>query len=166
MAIIALHGNTVMTIGELPAVGSAAPDFSGVKADLSECALAELRGKRVVLNIFPSIDTGVCAASTRRFNKEAGSLENTVVVCVSADLPFALGRFCGAEGLEDVVPVSVFRSPEFGSSYGVTIVDGPLVGLLSRAVVVVDEAGTIIHTEQVPEIAQEPDYAAALASLE
>ncbi len=165
MASITLQGNPVSTIGELPATGSSAPAFSGVKTDLSECALAELAGKKVVLNIFPSIDTGVCAASTRRFNQEAGALDNTVVVCVSADLPFALGRFCGAEGLEDVVPVSIFRNPAFGKDYGATIADGPLAGLLSRAVVVVDESGKVTYTEQVPEITQEPDYEAALAAL-
>jgi thiol peroxidase len=165
MASITLQGNPVNTVGELPAVGSVAPAFSAVKTDLSACALSDLAGKKVVLNIFPSIDTGVCAASTRHFNKEAGELENTVVVCVSADLPFALGRFCGAEGLEDVVPVSVFRNPEFGSSYGATIADGALAGLLSRAVVVIDEAGKVVYTEQVPEIAQEPKYDAALAAL-
>ena len=164
MATITLHGDVVTTIGELPAVGSVAPGFSAVKADLSGCSLGELSGKRVVLNIFPSIDTGVCAASTRRFNAEAGALENTVVVCVSMDLPFALGRFCGAEGLENVVPVSVFRDPEFGRAYGVSIVDGPLAGLLSRAVVVIDEAGTVVYTEQVPEIGSEPNYEAALSA--
>lgn len=165
MASITLKGNPVSTVGQLPAKGGAAPAFSGVKTDLSECKLADLAGKKVVLNIFPSIDTGVCAASTRRFNQEASSLENTVVVCVSVDLPFALGRFCGAEGLDNVVPVSVFRNPEFGSTYGVTIADGALKGLLSRAVVVVDESGKVVYTEQVPEITQEPNYEAALAAL-
>ena len=165
MASITLKGNPVSTVGELPAVGSDAPAFSAVKTDLSECTLADLAGKKVVLNIFPSIDTGTCAASTHRFNKEAGKLENTVVVCVSADLPFALGRFCGAEGLEDVVPVSIFRNPEFGTGYGVTIADGPLAGLLSRAVVVIDEAGKVVYTEQVPETTQEPNYEAALGAL-
>lgn len=165
MASITLKGNPVSTAGELPATGSAAPAFTGVKTDLSECSLGDVAGKKVVLNIFPSIDTGVCAASTRRFNQEAGSLDNTVVLCVSVDLPFALGRFCGAEGLNNVVPVSVFRNPEFGSSYGVTIADGALKGLLSRAVVVIDESGKVVYTEQVPEITQEPNYEAALAAL-
>ncbi|VGO22356.1 thiol peroxidase [Pontiella sulfatireligans] len=165
MASITLKGNPVSTVGELPAVGSAAPAFGALKTDLSECALADLAGKKVVLNIFPSIDTGVCAASARHFNQEAGALENTVVLCVSADLPFALGRFCGAEGLEDVVPVSVFRNPEFGTGYGATIADGPLAGLLSRAVVVIDAAGKVVYTEQVPEITEEPNYEAALAAL-
>ncbi|HSR88313.1 MAG TPA: thiol peroxidase [Pontiella sp.] len=165
MASITLKGNPVSTVGDLPSVGSSAPSFSGVKTDLSECKLTDFSGQKVVINIFPSIDTGVCAASTRHFNEAASSLENTVVVCVSVDLPFALGRFCGAEGLDNVVPVSVFRNPEFGSGYGVTIVDGPLAGLLSRAVVVIDEDGTVVYTEQVPEITQEPNYEAALAAL-
>ncbi len=165
MASITLKGNPVNTVGELPATGNSAPGFTGVKTDLSECSLSDLTGKKVVLNIFPSIDTGVCAASARHFNEAAGSLNNTVVLCVSADLPFALDRFCGAEGLENVVPVSVFRNPEFGSEYGVTIADGPLAGLLSRAVVVIDESGKVAYTEQVPEITQEPNYEAALAAL-
>ena len=153
------------TVGELPATGSEAPAFGAVKTDLAECSLADLAGKKVILNIFPSIDTGVCAASTRRFNEEASKLDNTVVVCVSADLPFALGRFCGAEGLEDVIPVSIFRNPEFGNAYGATIADGPLVGRLSRAVGVIDESGKVVYTEQVPEITQEPNYEDALNAL-
>ena len=165
MASITLKGNQISTLGELPATGSSAPAFTAVKTDLSECTLAELAGKKVVLNIFPSIDTGVCAASTRRFNQEAGALDNAVVLCISADLPFALGRFCGAEGLEDVVPVSIFRNPEFGQDYGVTITDGPLTGLLSRAIVVIDKSGNVVYTEQVPEITQEPNYEAALSAL-
>ena len=165
MASITLKGNSISTIGNLPSIGTAAPAFSAVKTDLSECTLAGLAGKKVVLNIFPSIDTGVCATSTRRFNQDAGNLDNTVVICISADLPFALGRFCGAEGLEDVVPASTFRNPEFGQDYGVTITDGPLAGLLSRAVVVIDESGNVVYTEQVPEITQEPNYDAALAAL-
>ena len=165
MAAITLKGNPVNTVGQLPAVGTDAPAFSAVKTDLSECALSDLAGKNVVLNIFPSIDTGVCAMSTTKFNAEAGKLDNTVVLCVSADLPFALGRYCGAEGLENVVPVSVFRNAEFGNGYGVTFEDGPLKGLLSRAVVVIDEAGKVVYTEQVPEITQEPNYEAALAAL-
>lgn len=165
MASITLKGNPISTVGNLPAIGTAAPAFSAVKTDLSECTLKELAGKKVVLNIFPSIDTGVCAASTRRFNQEASSLKNTVIVCVSADLPFALGRFCGAEGLENVVPVSIFRNPAFGADYGVAIADGPLAGLLSRAIVVIDESGNVAYTEQVPEITQEPNYEKALAAL-
>ena len=165
MASITLKGNPVSTVGELPSIGETAPAFSAVKTDLSECSLSELAGKKVVLNIFPSIDTGVCAASTHRFNQEAGKLDDAVVLCVSVDLPFALGRFCGAEGLDNVIPVSVFRNPEFGVAYGATIADGPLAGLLSRAVVVIDEAGKVVYTEQVPEITEEPNYDAALAAL-
>lgn len=165
MASITLKGNPIHTVGELPATGSTAPAFSALKTDLSECSLNDLSGKKVVLNIFPSIDTGICAASTHRFNKEASALDNTVVLCVSVDLPFALGRFCGAEGLDTVIPVSTFRNPEFGNSYGVTIADGALAGLLSRAVVVIDESGNVVYTEQVPEIAQEPNYEAALKAL-
>lgn len=165
MAKITLKGNPVNTVGKLPRVGSVAPAFRGVKTDLSECALSDLEGKKVVLNIFPSIDTGVCATSTRKFNEAAGALDNTLVLCVSVDLPFALGRFCGAEGLNNVVPVSVFRDPGFGTDYGVTIADGVLAGLLSRAVVVLDEGGRVVYTEQVPEITEEPNYEAALAAL-
>jgi len=165
MAKITLKGSPINTTGELPAKGSVAPDFTLVKLDLSETILADYKGQRVVLNIFPSIDTGVCATSVRRFNEEVAALENTVVLCVSMDLPFALGRFCGAEGIENVVPASAFRSA-FGDHYGVLIADGPLAGLLSRAVVVIDGAGKVIYTEQVPEITQEPDYAAALSALQ
>lgn len=166
MAQITLQGNPIETVGALPAQGSAAPGFTLVKTDLSEVSLSDFSGKKVVLNIFPSIDTGVCAASARRFNTIASQKDNTVVLCVSADLPFAHQRFCEAEGLENVVPVSVFRSPEFGKEYGVTITTGPLTGLLSRAVVVIDNVGNVAYTEQVPEIAQEPNYDAALAVLD
>lgn len=165
MAKITLKGNSIETSGNLPAPGSAAPPFTVVKTDLSETSLADYQGKNVILNIFPSIDTGVCAASSRKFNSEASNLENTVVVCVSADLPFAHGRFCEAEGLKDVIPTSVFRSPEFGKAYGQTITTGPLTGLLARAVVVIDPQGKVKYTEQVPEIGQEPDYQAALDAL-
>ncbi len=165
MAVTHLKGNAVNTVGELPAVGAAAPGFTLVKSDLSELGMADLAGKRVVLNIFPSLDTGVCAASVRRFNEEAGKLDDTVVVCASMDLPFAQARFCGAEGLDDVVPASAFRAPAFGKDYGVTLVDGPLAGLLARAVVVVGADGKVAYTELVPEITQEPDYEAALAAL-
>jgi thiol peroxidase len=165
MAKITLKGNEIETAGSLPAIGSAAPDFTLVKTDLSEVSLKDFGGKTVVLNIFPSIDTGVCAASTRRFNTEAGNQANAVVLCVSADLPFAHGRFCEAEGLKDVVPVSVFRSAAFGKDYGQTITTGPLAGLLARAIVVVDSDGKVKYTEQVPEIGQEPDYEAALGSI-
>lgn len=164
MAQITFKGSPVSTIGELPAKGSPAPDFTLVKQDLSDTSLADCKGQKLVLNMFPSIDTGVCAASVRAFNEKAAALDNTTVLCVSMDLPFALGRFCGAEGIENVVPASAFRS-NFGEHYGVTIADGPLAGLLSRAVVVLDESGSVIYTEQVPEIAEEPNYDAALAAL-
>lgn len=165
MAKTAFQGNPVSTSGELPAVGSTAPDFKLVKGDLSEVSLSSLKGKKVVLNIFPSIDTGVCAASVRRFNKEASSLANTVVLCVSRDLPFASGRFCSAEGLNNVVTASEFRDQAFSKAYGVLITDSAFAGLHARAVVVVDEAGKVTHTELVPEITQEPNYAAALKAL-
>lgn len=164
MAQITFKGGSVRTVGNLPAKGSPAPEFRLVGQDLSEITLASHPGKRLVLNIFPSIDTGVCATSVRKFNEKAAALENTVVICVSMDLPFAQSRFCGAEGINRVVTASAFRS-DFGSRYQVTIVDGPLAGLFSRAVVVIDEAGKVIYTEQVPEIKQEPDYDAALAAL-
>jgi thiol peroxidase len=165
MATITLKGSPVTTIGALPAVGSAAPAFSLTKTDLSDVTAVALRGKRVVLNIFPSVDTPTCAASVRRFNAEAAKLSNTVVLCVSKDLPFAHARFCAAEGLKDVHGASDFRSPAFGTDYGVTITSSKLAGLLSRAVVVIDAAGKVVHTEQVAEIANEPDYAKALAAL-
>jgi len=164
MAQITFKGTPINTSGELPAKGKPAPDFTLVKQDLSETSLSDYKGKRLILNIFPSIDTGVCAMSVRTFNEKASALKNTVVLCVSMDLPFAQARFCGAEGIKNVVTASAFRSP-FGDHYGVIIVDGPLTGLFSRAVVVIDEAGTVIYTQQVPEIAQEPDYTAALAAL-
>jgi thioredoxin-dependent peroxiredoxin len=165
MAQITLKGNAIETIGDLPAKASAAPDFTLVKIDLSEVSLADYKGKKVVLNIFPSIDTPVCAASVRYFNKAAGESDNTVVLCISADLPFAHTRFCETDGLKNVESLSVFRSPAFGKDYGVTITTGPIAGLLSRAIVVIDGDGKVIHTEQVPEIAQEPNYDAALAAL-
>ncbi|MFN3587658.1 MAG: thiol peroxidase [Moraxellaceae bacterium] len=165
MATITLKGNPVETAGDLPAIGTAAPGFTLVTTDLGEVSLAGLAGRRIVLNIFPSVDTPTCAASVRQFNAAAGGLANTTVLCVSADLPFALARFCGAEGLTQVLPASVFRAPGFGRDYGVAITTGPLTGLLARAVVVIDEAGKVRHTELVTEIANEPDYAAALAAL-
>jgi thiol peroxidase len=165
MATITFKSNPVETVGTLPAVDSKAPDFSLTKTDLSDVSMKDFSGKRLVLNIFPSIDTPVCAASTRRFNEEAGKMDNTVVLCISADLPFAHNRFCEAEGLKDVVPLSVFRSAAFGKDYGVTIIDGPLAGLLSRAVIIIDSNGNVMYTEQVPEIAQEPDYDKALDAL-
>jgi len=165
MAEITLKGNPIHTLGTLPEKGTKAPDFTLVKNDLSESKLEEYKGKRVVLNIFPSLDTPTCAASVRRFNAEASNLENTVVLCISKDLPFAQARFCGAEGLDNVITLSDFRNGNFGKSYQVEIIDGPLAVLESRAVVILDEEGTIIYTQQVPEIVDEPDYEAALEVL-
>lgn len=165
MAKITLKGNEISTIGYLPAIGAPAPDFNLVKTNLTETCLKDYRGKTLVLNIFPSIDTGVCAASARRFNSEASNRKDTVVLCVSADLPFAHNRFCEAEGLKDVVPASAFRSPDFGKNYGQTITSGVLTGLLARAVVVIGPEGIVRYTEQVPEIGQEPNYQAALDSI-
>ena len=165
MAQISLHGSPVHTAGNLPAVNTQTPVFTLTKTDLSDCTLQDYAGKTVVLNIFPSIDTPVCAASVRRFNKEAGELANTVVLCISADLPFAHQRFCEGEGLKNVIPLSCFRSADFGKDYGVTITSPPLSGLLSRAIVVIDPSGKIVYTQQVPEIAQEPDYEEALRFL-
>lgn len=165
MADITFQSTPITTIGELPAVGTLAPAFDLVGSDLSAVTSGDLRGKRVVLNIFPSIDTGVCAMSVRRFHELAAGLENTTVLAVSADLPFAQARFCGAEGIDNVVTGSAFRST-FGKDYGVTMTSGPLEGLLSRAVVILDADGNVIYTEQVPEIGQEPDYDAAVAALQ
>lgn len=165
MATITLKGNPVSTVGNLPENGVDAPDFTLVKNDLSEISLKDYRGRRVVLNIFPSVDTATCAMSVRKFNEQAGNVANTAVICVSADLPFALGRFCGAEGIANVAVASVFRAPAFGQDYGVLISTGPLRGLLSRAVVVIDEKGSVVYSQQVAEIADEPNYAAALAVL-
>jgi len=165
MATISSRGEMVETSGELPAVGSAAPEFALRRADLSRVSLADYAGSRLVLNIFPSIDTPTCAKSVRQFNERVAALANTHVLCVSADLPFALARFCGAEGIDNVETASVYRAPEFGLDYGVFMAEGRLGGLLARAVVVVDERGTIVHTELVPEIAQEPDYEAVAAAV-
>ena len=164
MAQITLKGNPLNTNGDLPAVGSAAPDFKLTAADLLEKTLANYAGKKVILNIFPSVDTPVCAASMRRFNADAAGSDNTVVLCISADLPFAQKRFCGSEGLDNVECLSTFRG-SFGDAYGTTMVDGPLAALQARAVVVVDESGKVAHAEMVPEIAQEPNYEAALAAI-
>lgn len=153
------------TCGNLPATGVAAPDFEGVKNDLSTVKLSDLRGKKVILNIFPSLDTATCAASVRRFNVEASKLDNTVVLCLSQDLPFAQARFCTTEGISNVVPASLFREPDFGKNYGTLIVDGPMRGLQARAVVVVDEQGKVAYTELVEKVENEPDYASALAAL-
>ena len=165
MANITLKGNEIHTIGELPKVGSRAPDFSLVKTDLSKVSIADFKGKKIVMNIFPSIDTGTCATSVRTFNKEAASLENCVVLCISRDLPFAQSRFCGAEGIENVVMLSDYAIGRFGRDYQLEIIDGPLANLHSRAIVVIDENGDIIHSEQVPEIVDEPNYEDALNAL-
>lgn len=164
MANITLGGTPTTTIGELPEIGSLAPSFIGVRSDLSTFKSSELDGKNIIINIFASIDTGICADSTRKFNEKVSTLDNTVVVCVSMDLPFALERVCGGENLNNIIPVSVFRST-FGQDYGVTILDGAFQGLLSRSVVVINTSGTVIYTEQVPEIGQEPDYESAIGSL-
>ncbi|WP_232548112.1 thiol peroxidase [Propioniciclava soli] len=164
MAETNLRGNPVHTSGELPPVGSPAPAFTLAGADLSDVTLADHAGRRVVLNIFPSVDTGVCATSVRRFNELAAGLPDTTVLCVSADLPFALARFCGAEGIDNVVTASTFRS-SFPHDYGTALVDGPMAGLNARAVVVVAADGTVAHRELVPEIGQEPDYDAAISAL-
>jgi len=165
MASITFKGQPIHTCGELPKVGEEAPDFTLVKSDLSEAKLSDFRGKYVVLNIFPSLDTGVCAASVRRFNKEAAGMKNAVVLCISADLPFAASRFCSTEGIENVITLSTFRNSSFGEQYGLTIVDGPMKGLLARAVIVVNPEGKIVYKELVPEIAQEPDYNSAINSI-
>lgn len=166
MAQVTLKGNPVQTIGTLPAVGQAAPGFTLVDKDLKEISLPDYAGRKVVLNIFPSIDTPTCAMSVRRFNAEIGKHGNAVAICASMDLPFAHGRFCGAEGLENVVSASAFRNAEFGTHYGVSIIDGPLKGLLARAVVIVDAKGQVVYNQLVPEIADEPDYDAALQALD
>ena len=165
MADITLAGNTIHTAGELPQVGSIAPPFTLTNKQLAEETLEDFKGGRTVLNVFPSIDTDVCATSVRRFNAEASKLPGIRVLCISADLPFALSRFCGAEGLDDVVMLSDFRQKAFGDDYGLRILDGPLAGLLSRAVLVIDESAQVLYTEQVPEIGQEPNYEAALSHL-
>jgi len=164
MATVTFQGTPFSTVGSLPTVGSQAPDFTVVKADLSDAKLSDYKGKKLILNIFPSIDTGTCATSVRTFNTQAGALENTKVLCVSADLPFAAGRFCGAEGIENVETGSTFRST-FGTDYGVQFEKGSvLTGILSRSVVVIDENGKVVYTEQVAETVNEPNYEAALAA--
>lgn len=165
METVYFKGTEVHTYGDVPAVGTQAPDFDLTKADLSDLCLSDLRGKKVVLNVFPSLDTPVCAMSVRRFNKEASSRKDVAVVCVSEDLPFAIGRFCTLEGLEDVIGASAFRSPEFSKEYGLLMVDGPLKGLLARAVIIIDEKGKVIYRQLVDEITNEPDYAAAISML-
>ena len=164
MADITLKGNSIKSVGNLPEVGATIPDFSLVDGELNEKSLKDYAGKRKIYNIFPSIDTGICAASARKFNEEAAGLENTIVINVSKDLPFALSRFCAAEGLDHVESLSDFRS-SFGDDLGVTLADSPMKGLLSRAVIVTDENDKVIYTEQVPEIVNEPDYEKALDAL-
>lgn len=158
MATVTFKGSPVATNGNLPAVGTKAPDFKLVGAGLNEISLADFKGKKVLLNIFPSVDTGVCAASVRNFNKWAAAQENTVVICVSKDLPFAASRFCGAEGIENVITASDFRYNNFATDYGVLMTDGPLAGLMARSVVAVDENGVVSYNQLVPEIVEEPSY--------
>jgi len=165
MATITLGGNPVNTKGNLPEVGSKAPNFELVKNDLSSVTLQNYIGSKLVLNIFPSIDTGTCATSVRTFNQKASTLNNAKVLCISRDLPFAQKRFCGAEGIENIENLSDFKSGKFENDYNLTILDGPLSGLHSRAIVVLDESGIVIYTEQVSEIAQEPNYDAALKAI-
>ncbi|MBO4978668.1 MAG: thiol peroxidase [Muribaculaceae bacterium] len=165
METIYFQGNPCHTYGMIPAVGTAAPCFKLVRRDLKEISCADYKGKRVVLNVFPSLDTDVCAASVRRFNQEAANLKDTEIICVSMDLPFAANRFCTANGIDKVTVASAFRSPEFAQNYGLQIVDGPLAGLLARAVIVIDENGKVIFSDLVEEITHEPDYKGALDVL-
>ncbi len=165
MSSVTLGGNPIEVIGVFPKKGDSAPEFSLVAKNLSDVSLDSFQGKRKILNIFPSIDTPTCATSVRQFNAKANTLPNTVVLCISADLPFAQSRFCGAEGLENVVTLSTMRGREFMEAYGVAIGSGPLVGVTARAVVVLDENNQVIHSELVSEIKHEPDYSAALAVL-
>lgn len=165
MASITLGGNPIHTSGELPKIGTKLADFKLVKNDLSITSLADFAGSKLVLNIFPSIDTGTCATSVRKFNESASKLENTKVLCISRDLPFAQKRFCGAEGIENVINLSDFKDGSFGKTNGLEIADGVLAGLHSRSIIVLDENGTVVYTEQVSEIANEPNYEAALAVL-
>lgn len=165
MAKITLQGNPFETLGLLPNTNQKAPDFALTAGDLSVKSLTDFSGSRLILNIFPSVDTGTCATSVREFNKKAAALDNTKVLCISRDLPFAQGRFCGAEGIENVLMLSDFNEGQFGKDYGLEINDGPLKGLHSRCIVVIDENGTVTYTEQVPEIADEPNYEAALQAL-
>ena len=164
MATITLRGNPIKTSGNLPVVGETAPDFVLTRGDLSDVSFKDFAGKKKILNIVPSLDTAVCSASARRFNQDAAKIGNTVILTISDDLPFAQKRFCEAEGIREVVTLSELRSRDFGADYGVRILEGPLAGLLSRAVVVLDENNRVLYTEQVPEIAQEPDYEKALSA--
>ncbi len=165
MAQITFKGNPINTLGNLPEVGTTAPNFTLTASDLSDKTLNNYKGKNVVLNIFPSVDTGVCAQSVRTFNKEVSAVDNTVVLCISKDLPFAMNRFCAAEGLNNVETLSDFKNDDFTNAYGVKMTDGPLNGLMSRAVVVINPEGNVVYTELVPEITQEPDYNHAINAL-
>lgn len=165
MAQITLRGNTIHTNGDLPAPGDKAPDFTLVSGELADVTLADFAGKKKVLSIFPSVDTPTCATSVRTFNQRAGEVPGVVLLQISADLPFAQGRFCSSEGLDHVQPLSMMRDREFAERYGVLIKDGPLAGLAARAVLVLDADNRVLHSELVPEIAQEPDYESALAAL-
>ena len=165
MAKTAFKGSPVNLSGDLPQPGAVAPEFTLTGKDLSDVSLKDYAGKTVVLNIFPSIDTPVCAMSVRKFNTEIGHTDNAVVICISADLPFAHARFCGAEGLDHVISASTFRNPEFGDAYGIRIIDGPLAGLMARAVMVIDGKGKVAYSQLVDEISNEPEYEPALACL-
>jgi thiol peroxidase len=166
MAKTAFKGSPVNTSGNLPSKGSKAPEFSLVKSDLGTLTLSELKGKKLILNIFPSLDTSVCATSVRKFNQLAAGKENVKVLAISKDLPFAHGRFCTTEGITNIVTLSGFRDEKFGKKYGVLMKDGPLAGLYARSIVVIDEAGKVIHTQLVPDITQEPDYDSAMKAIE
>jgi thiol peroxidase len=165
MAKIALKGNPINTSGNLPKKGSQAPEFNLVKTDLGGLSLSSLKGKKVILNIFPSLDTAVCATSVRKFNQLAAGKSNVSVVAISKDLPFAHGRFCTTEGITNVIPASGFRDSDFGKAYGIDIIDGPLAGLYARSIVVINEKGEVVYTQLVPDIVQEPDYEEALAAV-
>ena len=165
MAKTAFKGNPVETSGSLPKIGEVAPEFKLVNSSLEEVKLSDFKGKNVVLNIFPSLDTGVCAASVRKFNKEAGSLDNTVILGISSDLPFAASRFCSMEGIDNTIALSLFRDDSFAKDYGVLLMDGPMKGLTARAVVVVNPEGKVIYNQLVPEISEEPDYNSAIDSI-
>lgn len=165
MAKTALKGNVVNTRGDLPAKGQTAPSFKLVKTDLSEVGPADFKGKKLLLNIFPSLDTGLCATTVRKFNEKAAGMKNTVVLAISKDLPFAMGRFCTTEGINNLTTLSGFRDTDFGKAYGVDMIDGPLAGLYARSVVVIDETGKVVYNELVPEISQEPDYERAIKAL-
>ena len=165
MATVSLKGNLINTKGNLPSIGSKAPNFELAKDDLSDVTLDNYKGSRVIMNIFHSIDTGTCAASVRQFNQEASNLENVKILCISKDLPFAMARFCGAENIENVETLSDFRDGNYGDNYNLTYIDGPIKGLLARSIIVLDENGVILHTEQVHEVVEEPNYKAALESL-